>query len=96
MVTQSDKVEKLTRVFTTDGLFDLSIKNEKVASVIGQYWNAIKDYLNTGETLNIQLFEGYRFRVGTKYFILNTRLDEIEDLYDIGELSFDDIYEFVY
>jgi hypothetical protein len=33
--------------------------------------------------------------VGNKTFDLNLDLEDIEELYDVGELSFDDIYEYV-
>jgi hypothetical protein len=96
MSTQSGKSAKLTRVFTTEGLFDLNITSTRDASIVGQHWNAVKEYVNTGESLNLQLLEGVIIRVGKKEYVLNIRLDEIEELYDIGELSFDDIYEYIY
>ena len=75
MKDQSGSVEKLTRIFTTEGLFDLHIEDRKVASMVGEYWNAVKDYLYTGESWRLKSFEDVTIKVGDKHYRLNTRID---------------------
>jgi hypothetical protein len=65
MMNQPNEGEKFTRVFTTDGLLDLPITDKDDASSIGNHWNAVKNYLNTGETWELELLEGVSIRVGT-------------------------------
>ena len=87
--------ERLRRfvIPTVDGLAEIAIRNRATASMLGQYWNAARWFLETGD--------GSRLRPFRKRYITDaygnrtpylTDLDELERLGSAGVLSFESIY----
>jgi len=77
------------RILTTLGVEDVELDTFQARSTVGSYWNAVQRFLSTGETDELERFEGTRIR-GWR---LLTDPDEIERQARIGELDVDDIYE---
>jgi len=77
------------RVLTTDGVEYLEVRDPVERSVVGQHWNAVRTYLNTGDDSRLWQLEGET--VAGKQ--LETDPDAIEEQARRGELDFEDIYE---
>lgn len=78
------------KMLTTSGVEVLSIeRGSEAASAIGQHWNAVKNFLHTGDTSELEPFSltripGYKFATDPDWIVRwATR----------GELDFEDIYE---
>lgn len=67
--------------------------NKKDASTIGRYWNALKKYLNYGNSDALKKLQGEMVKVGGHLYTLETDLDVIDDIANGGDFDFDDIYE---
>lgn len=77
------------RILTTDGLEFVSGLNAAEASNVGSHWNAIRRYLEWGETKGLQHLQGVR--VAGR--ILETRPEVIEWHATRGDVSFESIYD---
>ncbi len=85
----ADRIRRDLQVLTTRGLKTLDLRGSRVASTVGEHWNAVHRFLETGDVSVLRPFRdksvaGYR---------LETRPAVIERLGHRGELSFEDIYE---
>jgi hypothetical protein len=76
------------RVLMTTGVEFLEVTDPTERSTVGQHWNAVRTYLNTGDDSRLRQFEGETVAVR-----LETDLDTIDELARRGELDFPDIYE---
>lgn len=78
---------------TVDGPTEIAIRSSATASMLGQYWNAVRWFLETGDGSGLRPFrrryitDAYGNR--TPYL---TDLDELERLGSAGVLSFESIY----
>lgn len=80
----------LMRMLTTSGVEVLAVEfGSEAASTIGRHWNAVKDFLNTGQTAGLEPFRGTRILL----YRFETDPDRIERWAQRGELDFEDIYE---
>jgi hypothetical protein len=77
------------RVLTQGGVEDVEVDAPNERSLLGSYWNAVQNFLNTGDESHLEDFEGER--VAGR--ILETDPDRIEYWARYGELDFEDIYE---
>jgi hypothetical protein len=81
---------ELMRMLTTSGVQVLAVEiGSEAASAIGRHWNAVKDFLHTGDTGGLEPFRGLRI-LGYRF---ETDPDRIERWAQRGELDFEDIYE---
>lgn len=81
---------ELMKMLTTSGIEVLAVEvGSDAASAIGQHWNAVKDFLNTGRRLDLEPFSSMRI-LGYKFA---TDSDWILRWAMRGELDFEDIYE---
>ena len=69
-------------------VIEVDIYDDQEASINGQYFNAVRRALETGDESELDPFENQV--VGG--YVLETRLDVIEELAARGELSFREIY----
>lgn len=76
------------RAVTTDGLLSLGRLNDGEASVVARHDNAVRKYLYTGDSSDLDEFTG----VVIAGHLLETRLDELDLLGHVGEINFWDIY----
>ncbi len=80
------------KVLTPEGVKVVEVLKKEDASAIGQYWNAVKHFLDTGDDRRLRPFEGKTVeRVEREEF--QTDLDAIEEEARRGEIGFEDIYE---
>ena len=77
------------RILTEDGVIDTLVLDDATASLIGSYWNAVQRYLWTGDTHQLEGFEGKSIN----FRRLLTDPDLIDDWDRVGELELDSIYE---
>jgi hypothetical protein len=77
------------RILTASGVEDVDLEDTDARSAVGSYWNAVRRFLWTGQTDELERFTHTRI-AGRP---LLTDPDEIERLARIGELDFEDIYE---
>jgi hypothetical protein len=81
---------ELMKMLTTSGVEVLSIdRGSEAASAIGEHWNAVKNFLHTGDTSELQPFSSTRIRD----YGFATDPDWITRWAIRGELDFEDIYE---
>jgi len=80
---------RLMRVLTRDGVIDAPVEvGSGEASALGSYWNAIKQFLETGESDLLWPFEGFVVAGHG----LETDPDWVEYWAYQGDLGFPDIY----
>ena len=77
------------RILTSSGIEDVELRTGEAKSTVGSYWNAVRHYLWSGETDELQRFSRTKIR-GRR---LLTDPDRIDQLARIGDLDFEDIYE---
>ena len=76
------------RILTADGVVDTLVLTDATASLIGSYWNAVRHYLFTGDTHELDEFEDE----WVNFHRLLTDPDRIDDWDRVGELELDSIY----
>ena len=77
------------RVLTTEGVRVVDLPDEWDRSIVGQHWNTINQYLKTGQTVRLGIFD----RVRIEGFGLETDPDRIDEWWSRGQLDFLEIYE---
>jgi hypothetical protein len=89
---RSDKVRVLI-IPTRRGLREISIRDSRQASLVSRYSNAIKRYLESGDTSALREFEGKEIETiqGRRVPLLTDRA-ELDRLAAAGELSYETIY----
>lgn len=87
--TSADRLRRRIRVVGPEGEMFVDTRGSRRASMVGEYWNAVRNYLLTGDEVPLQRFRGQRVaRVE-----LETDPDVIDELARRGEVSFEDLYE---
>jgi hypothetical protein len=81
---------ELMRMLSRTGVEVLPVEvGSPAASAIGRHWNAVKDFLHTGDSRGLEPFRGKRLLLSW----FETDPDRIERWARRGELDFEDIYE---
>jgi hypothetical protein len=81
---------ELMKMLTTSGVEVLPVEvPSEAASAIGEHWNAVKNFLHTGQTSELEPFSFMRIRD----YRFATDPDWITRWAIRGELDFEDIYE---
>jgi len=89
----SDKLLRLLVVPTPRGLAEIAVRDSRSARRIGQYWDAIRLALETGDYSKLRGFRGETVAtVDGARLALMTDPDELERLGNVGALSFESIY----
>ncbi len=86
--TRGDRLYRRMRLLTPEGVVDVGIRGSRTASRVGDYWNAVHQYLATGDDAPLRPFAGKR--VAGRAF--ETDLDALDRWARRGELDFEDIY----
>jgi hypothetical protein len=88
-----DQLQREVRVPATDGMRDVTVRDSKQASLIGEYWNSVHAYLAKGDASGLARFEGMRV-VGAngERIPLLVNPDALDELGNAGVLSFESIY----
>jgi|SRR5579862_9023558 len=84
---------RLLVIPTKQGLAEVAISDSAAATRVGQYWNAVRWFLDTGDGSKLRLFRKLQITNadGNRISFL-TDLDELERLGAAGVLSFESIY----
>ena len=90
--SDKDRLIRQMVMLTEDGPTPIYVKDSRSASLIGQYWNAVHSYLQTGDDRLLQHFKGKSITADGKVypFIVDTAV--LDALDEQGALDFDDIY----
>ena len=89
----SDRLLRVLVTPTSDGLRETAVRDSKQATLIGEYWNAVHRYLETGDHSRLDKFHG-KFITdsnGVRLPLLTDRT-ALKRLGSAGELSFESIY----
>lgn len=88
-----DRLLRIVRFPTKDGVIDIEVRDSRSASLVGEYWNAVRKYEATGDAKDLRRFRGRTIRSGkmTRPFLI--RADALDDLANAGEFSLETIYE---
>jgi hypothetical protein len=87
-VKSGDRLVRPMRITSTDGTVEASVRGSAVASLNARHANAVKQYLNTGDTSVLTPFEGRR--VAGR--VLETDPDRLDELARRGFLDWLSIY----
>jgi hypothetical protein len=88
-----DRLLRIMRVPTSQGVQDLEVRDSRSATLIGRYWNAVKQYLETGDVESLREFRGKSVRVGKVGHPLLTNAEIVDQLAEGGEFAFESVYQ---
>jgi hypothetical protein len=93
VVKKLDRLLRLLPLPSDQGLIEVFVNNSREASRVGEFWNAVRLLINTGDSSAVQLFEGDGVTDinGQIHFFL-TDLAELRRQASFGTLRFESIY----
>jgi hypothetical protein len=89
----SDRLVREMRLPTSQGGRSVSVRGSRDASLVGEYWNAVRQYLQTGDDSGLEDFEGKSITdsSGETWELLTDR-SQLRRMGNAGVLAFEDIY----
>ncbi len=87
-----DRIPRLMRFPTRQGVIDLLVKDSRSARRLSRYWNAVDEFLKTGNTRVLRPFRGKSVTVDKVARPFITDPDALRRLGLAGEVSFEDLY----
>ncbi len=89
----SDRLLRVLVLPTLEGLAEIATVDSRSASIVGEYWNAVNHYLETGDETELVRFHGVSIIDARGNAVpLLTDTDELERLGSAGILSFQSMY----
>jgi hypothetical protein len=89
----NDRLLRILAVPSPEGTREIALRDSRQASILGQYWDAVQRYLQTGDRSAIQKFRSKRITTANRVRIpLLTDLDQLNRLGNAGVLSFESLY----
>jgi hypothetical protein len=89
----SDRLLRVLVMPTPQGLAEIATRDSRSASVVGEYWNAVNHYLETGDEKELSRFRGVTITDAQGNAVpLLTDTAELERLGSAGILSFQSLY----
>jgi hypothetical protein len=89
----SDRIPRLLVVPSSQGLAEIATRDSRSATIVGEYWNAVNHYLETGDDTDLSRFRGVTVTAAQGNAVpLLTDTAELERLGSVGILSFQSIY----
>jgi hypothetical protein len=89
----SDRLLRVLVIPTPDGLAEIATRDSRAATLIAKYWNAVNQFLETGDETDLARFRGVSIvNARGETVTLLTDLGELERLGSAGVLSFQSIY----
>jgi hypothetical protein len=76
------------RILTDEGVIDTVVLSDEVASRVGSYWNAVRRYLYTGDTEQLEALDDESIN----FHRLLTDPDRIDEWARLADLDLDSIY----
>ena len=88
-----DRLQREVRIPSADGLRDVTVRDSKAASLVGEYWNEVHAYLAKGDASGLARFAKLHVTDanGERVPLLVDR-DALDELGNAGVLSFESIY----
>jgi len=88
-----DRLQREVRIPSEGGLRDVTVRDSKQASLVGEYWNEVHTYLTKGDASGLRRFahEHVMDASGERIPLLVDR-DALDELGNAGVLSFESIY----
>jgi hypothetical protein len=92
-VTNRDSLLRVLVIPTADGLREVSLRDSRVASMVGRYSEGVQKYVRTGDDSSLRKFNGKSVTdVNGVKLPLITNLSELNRLGAAGVLSFESLY----
>lgn len=88
-----DRLLRIMLIPTTRGIRTLEVRDSRSASRVGEYFNALKHYLNTGDTSQLNKFRRKYIQSKKVRYRFLTERDTLDLLAEAGEFRLDSIYE---
>jgi hypothetical protein len=88
-----DRLLRVMKFPTAKGIVDLEVRDSRSAQRIGEYWNAVRIWRDTGDETALRRFRGKSIRSGKIAYPFVTDPATLKRLAGVGELHFDSIYE---
>ncbi|WP_158789476.1 hypothetical protein [Granulicella sp. L46] len=93
VVTKNDNLLRILSIPTVNGPQSIAVRGSKQASLLGEYWNAVHRYLQTGDTSRLREFHGQKITDASGVEIpLLVDPAALNHLGSAGVLSFESIY----
>jgi hypothetical protein len=90
---KTDRLLRDVRIPSAHGLQDVTVRDSKQASLVGEYWNEVHIYLAKGDASGLARFGRLHVTdANGKRVSFVTDLDVLDELGDAGILSFESIY----
>jgi hypothetical protein len=92
-VKKSDTLLRLVMIPTPEGPREIAVRGSKQVSLLGEYWNALHRYLQTGDASRLKDFQGKQIKDANGVDVpLMTDLSVLNRLGAAGVLSFESLY----
>jgi hypothetical protein len=92
-VKRTDRLLRVLQKLTPEGRQQIGVSDSRQASILGDYWNAVDRYRDTGDASVFKQFKGkHVIDADGKRVPLLTDLHEIDRQGSAGNLSFETIY----
>jgi hypothetical protein len=88
-----DTLLRVVKLPDENGLIEVGLRDSRQSSIVGEYWNAVEKYRDSGAVSDLRRFEGkYVTDVNGDQFLLMTEPQELDNLASAGVLSFETLY----
>ena len=89
----NDRLLRVVRMPTADGIRDVSLRNSRDATLVGEYWNAVHAYLAKGDAAGLERFRDRHITTADRErIVLLIDRDILDRLGSAGVLSFESMY----
>jgi hypothetical protein len=88
-----DTLLRVVKLPDEKGLVEVGLRDSRKASVVGEYWNAVEKYRDTGDTSVLRRFAGKQILdINGNQILLMSDPNELDRLASAGVLSFETLY----
>lgn len=89
-----DRISRVMKINTDGKMISIEVNDSRTASLIGRYHNAVKKYLETGDTSELDKFKGKTVKdANGNTYVLETDTEALDEIHEgIEEPEFYDIY----
>jgi len=94
--TAYDRIARMLNVLTPTGPVAVIVRDSRTASRIGEYMNAVRTYVNTGDSSALDRFKGKTFQAGGKTYTFITDSATLDRLGDARALATEGLYQAVH
>lgn len=93
--TTHDRIPRALHIVTPKETLPVTVRDSRTASRIGEYMNAVRIYVNTGDLSALARFRGKSFQAGGKTYPFITDPSKLDRLADAGILAIEGLYQAV-